>query len=168
MNDWDVLKSTVEPDLPTIDFEYTPRSMYLPISGEGTVHLGYSCYAQQWLSEGAPTGLPDGAVWANQLPQGTEERTRWEEASQKDWENLLTLRANEVVVGGILVFHIQSSMCCGGLSENAATILQQAKLKMISDGELSEKQARCVVAPEYQKSPVEVLAKLSSGPNQLL
>ena len=168
MNDWDVLRITVEPQFPDVDFVYKPQSMYLPIANEGTVHLGYSSYAQHWLGDGAPIGLPEGAMWANQLPPGHQDRLVWEESSKRDWETLLALRAREVVPGGFLVFHIQSSSSCGGLGEACAATMQQAKLEMIADGEISVEQARKMVVPEYLKSPTEILASVTSGANRLL
>ena len=54
MNDWATLRSTVELALPNVDFAYAPTSMYCPGLEEATVHLAYSCFAQHWLSEGAP------------------------------------------------------------------------------------------------------------------
>ena len=74
--------------------------MYCPGLEEATVHLAYSCFAQHWLSEGAPTTLPNGALWANQLARGNEQRRAWEETSRNDWERFLTLRAKEVLPGG--------------------------------------------------------------------
>ena len=169
MNDWDALKSTVEPKLQTINFSYTPKSMYLPICDNEEVHLAYSCYAQQWLSDGAPTGLPDGAIWANQLSQHSEQRKAWDAASKRDWDNLLYLRSKEVVPGGIMVFLIYSSMSsCGGLSEGFAATMQEAKKEMIKTGELSKTQAQTMVVPEYAKTPMEILAQVSSSKNQFL
>eukprot|EP00532_Pseudo-nitzschia_australis_P015739 CAMPEP_0168262440 /NCGR_PEP_ID=MMETSP0141_2-20121125/9716_1 /TAXON_ID=44445 /ORGANISM="Pseudo-nitzschia australis, Strain 10249 10 AB" /LENGTH=435 /DNA_ID=CAMNT_0008200861 /DNA_START=107 /DNA_END=1411 /DNA_ORIENTATION=- len=169
MNDWDVLKSTVETKLPTINFSYVSKSMYLPICNDEEVHLAYSCYAQQWLSDGAPTGLPDGAIWANQLPRHSKQRKASEEASKRDWDNFLSLRSKEVVPGGIMVFLIQGSMSsCGSLSEGFAATMQEAKKEMIAAGELSETQAQTMVVPEYGKSPMEILAQLSCSKNQCL
>jgi len=167
-NDWDVLAKTVEPEFPSVDFAYEPTSMYLPISDEGSVHLAYSCYAQQWLSEGAPTGLSNGELWANQASPESKERKAWAEASKRDLEKMLSIRAREMAPGGMLVFHIQSSMSCGGLFDKYAATMQQAKKDMISDGELSKKEARAMVIPEYMKSPTEILAPLTSGPNKRL
>ena len=124
-NDWDILKSTVEPAFLEIDFQYKPMSMYGPISDAGTVQLAYSCFAQHWLGNGAPIGLPEGAIWANQLPRDNGYRKAWEEASKRDWEKLLALRAQEVAPGGMMVFHIQSSTSAGELSERFAAFLQQ-------------------------------------------
>ena len=165
MNDWATLSSTVEPALPEIDFAYAKTSMYNPVSEEATVHLAYSCYAQQWLSGGAPTTLPHGALWANQLARDNEQRKVWEEKSRNDWERFLTLRAKEVLPGGSMVLHIQSSMCDGSLSEGAAVTLQEAKCRMLRDAELTEDEAASIVIPEYMKSPVEILDPLYFGPN---
>ena len=159
-NDWIVLKKTVEPEFPSIKFKYEVRSMYTPV---GTFHLAYSCYALHWLSKGAPSGLPNGALWANQLPSDNAYRMAWEDASKKDWENLLRVRAEEIPIGGFMVFHIQSSKCSGDLKEEYPKILQQAKLTMMAGGELSEEEGRSMVVPEFLKSPAEILLPLMRG-----
>ena len=58
MNDWKNLKKTVEAEFPDINFKYIAKSMYAPITDNASTHLGYSCFAQHWLDNGAPTGLP--------------------------------------------------------------------------------------------------------------
>jgi len=165
MNDWATLRSTVEPALPNVDFAYAQTSMYCPVLEEATVHLAYSCFAQHWLSEGAPTTLPHGALWANQLARDNEQRRAWEETSRNDWERFLTLRAKEVLPGGSMVLHIQSSMCDGSLSEGLAVTLQEAKCRMLRDAELTEDEAASIVIPEYPKSPAEILDPLCFGLN---
>ena len=129
------------------------------------MHLAYSCFAQHWLSEGAPTTLPHGALWANQLARDNEQRRAWEETSRNDWERFLTVRAKEVLPGGSMVLHIQSSMCDGSLSEGLAVTLQEAKCRMLRDAELTEDEAASVVIPEYPKSPAEILDPLCFGSN---
>ena len=64
-----------------------------------------------------------------------------------------------------MVFHIQSSMCNGELSEGFAATLQQAKMHMLQIGELTEEMAQYMVLPEFCKSPSEILDPLCSGPN---
>lgn len=164
MNDWDVLRSTLDPAFDgAIDFEYTPKSMYDRISEEASVCLAYSCFAQHWLDDGAPTGLPEGALWSNQLTKSSKQRKIWKEASMRDWESLLSFRAKEIIPGGMLVLHIQSSMANGQLSETFAATCQKAKLRMIEAGQLSEALAQSMVIPEYMKAPDEILSPLSSG-----
>ena len=67
-----------------------------------------------------------------------------------------------------MCFHIQSATAAGGLSEAFASVLQQVKLDMVKSGELPEKLAQTMVMPEYCKSPIEIVAPLSSSPNDLL
>ena len=168
MNDWGVLKETVESKFPDMDFSYKPTSMYGPVATDGDVHIAYSCYAQHWICNGSPTGLPNGAIWANQLPHGNKYRATWEEESKQDWEILLKERAAEVATGGTMVFHIQSAMCCGALLEQYTYTLQKAKLAMMENGELSEDASRKLTLPEYMKTPSDILAPLVSGPMKLL
>lgn len=159
-NDWSVLQETVEPEFPSIQFKYEMRSMYTPV---GTTHLAYSCYALHWLNQGAPSGLSNGALWANQLPRDHTDRVAWENASQQDWETLLRVHAEEIPTGGFMVLHIQSSQCSGDLQEEYAKILQQVKLTMMAEEELSEQEARSMIIPEFLKSPLDILRLLERG-----
>jgi len=161
-NDWEVLKRTVETAFPSVTFEYKPMSMYSTDNDEdvGTVHITYSVFAQHWLSRGAPTkSLPEGALWANQLPNGHPFRKIWEKASQVDWELLLKKQSTLVAPGGYFILHIQGATNAGGLSEIGASTLQRAKAIMASKGELGSD----IVVPEYLKNPAEVVAPLCSG-----
>ena len=165
MNDWAILKKTVEPMFPDIEFSYKPKSMYGPVTDkEGTLHIAYSCYAQHWLRDGAPTGLPYGALWASQLPFDNPYRRIWEQDSKQQWADLLAQRAREVAAGGMMVFHIESAKCCGKLSQGFSDTLQHAKLAMINNGELSDEEALSMVVPEFSKTPADILAPLVNGP----
>eukprot|EP00588_Corethron_pennatum_P012999 CAMPEP_0194276982 /NCGR_PEP_ID=MMETSP0169-20130528/9424_1 /TAXON_ID=218684 /ORGANISM="Corethron pennatum, Strain L29A3" /LENGTH=437 /DNA_ID=CAMNT_0039020829 /DNA_START=246 /DNA_END=1559 /DNA_ORIENTATION=+ len=161
LNAWDVLKATVESQFQDIVFDYAKGTMYLPVAKKDSVHLVYSCYAQHWLSEGAPTGLPNSKMWANQLDRKNKYRKKWEEASKNDWELFLTHRANEVVKGGSMVLHIQCSMCDGSLNETFPVTCQRAKERMIEAGDLTTEQAMGLCIPEFLKSPIDVLEPLS-------
>ena len=160
MNDWDILQATIEPIFPNIDFEYVAKTMYSPIAKDASIHLGYSCFAQHWLDNGAPIGLPGDALWANQLPVNSFERQSWGKASRDDWDKKLLLRANEIIPGGWLIIHIHSSLNCGNLSEKFVATLQKAKARMIARGELSQEQATDLYVPQYCKSPAEIFSTL--------
>ena len=156
-NDWTTLKNLVEPMFPGIDFMYIPKSMYNAISDQSTVHLGYSCFAQHWLEDGAPAELPGDALWANQRPLDCPNRKQWEAASMENWEKKLLYRAREIVPGGKLILHIQSAMNNGSLLESFASTLKQAKRDMIENKELSLETAKKMYIPEYPKTPAEIM-----------
>ena len=160
MNDWETLKNTVEKEFPDIDFRYTAKTMYSAIAENCSIHLGYSCFAQHWLDNGAPQGLPGDALWANQLHKDCPERQSWENASRDNWEKKLLMRAKEIVSGGMLVIHIQSSKICGNLSENFAVTLQKAKSSMIKNKEIDLEEANAMYIPQYCKSPAEIFNTL--------
>jgi hypothetical protein len=134
--------------------------MYSPIARNRSTHLGYSCFAQHWLDDGAPTGLPGDALWANQLPKNCPQRQHWEIASRENWEKKLLVRACEIVPGGRLIIHIHSSKNCGSLSENFAATLQKAKHEMLANKELNIEQANAMYIPQYCKSPSEIFNTL--------
>ena len=62
-----------------------------------------------------------------------------------------------------MVLHIQSSQCSGDLQEEYAKILQQVKLTMMAEEELSEQEARSMIIPEFLKSPLDILRLLERG-----
>jgi len=161
-NEWLVLKKVVESTFPDIDFAYISKSMYNVIAKEASVHLGYSCFAQHWLEDGAPVGLPDDALWANQRPLDCPNRKQWELASRKDWEKKLLCRSREIVQGGKLILHIQSALNNGSLLESFASTLRRAKHEMIKNKELSPDKAINLYIPEYPKTPAEILATICS------
>lgn len=168
MNDWKTLKTTIEAKFPNIDFKYLAKSMYSPLAKESSIHLGYSCFAQHWLDNGAPTGLPGDALWANQLPMNCLERQSWEIASRDNWRKKLLLRADEIKPGGRLIIHIHSSLNCGNLSEKFAVTLQKAKSRMIALKEISPEQATDLYIPQYCKSPAEIFSPLCTSEMSLL
>ena len=163
--------------------------MYNPIVEAGSTHLAYSNIAQQWLNNGAPTSLPDGAIWANQLPISSPEFKAWSESSMEDWNTFLKQRSNEIMPGGYLVVNIQSSCLDGSIRENMAATLQKgqfnssskkithytkltfflqyflAKQKMIKTGDLGVDEASKMIIPEYFKSLAQILEPLKSEKN---
>ena len=163
--------------------------MYNPIVEAGSTHLAYSNIAQQWLNNGAPTSLPDGAIWANQLPISSSEFKAWSESSMEDWNTFLKQRSNEIMPGGYLVVNIQSSCLDGSIRENMAATLQKgqfnssskkithytkltfflqyflAKQKMIKTGDLGVDEASKMIIPEYFKSLAQILEPLKSEKN---
>merc|ERR1719473_670514 len=107
LNSWDVLKDTVETEFEGTTFNYVPKCMYKePITTPGSLDLGYTVFAQHWLSKGVPTKLDSDCMWGN---QSYALRARWAEESANDWERFLRLRAQEFAPGGCLVVFIQSS-----------------------------------------------------------
>lgn len=163
-NDWNVLSSTVEPMFPLVKFQYSKESMYKGlVAPEGSLHVGYSCLAQHWLSVGPPSPLPGNCLWANQLPRHHPTRSIWAKASEDDWLTFLGLRAREFAKGGYLVLAIQASRVDGFLEEAAARTSTQAKEELLREGVLSEKEVAAMVMPEYLKSPAEILEPLDGS-----
>jgi len=75
----------------------------------GTLHLGYTNYANHWMSK-LPSNFING-MWGNQRPldQNDEHRKIWTEQSKKDLVSFLDFRADELMPGGILVMGIWAS-----------------------------------------------------------
>jgi len=161
-NDWATLRKTVETAFPDVQFNFSRASMYKEcIAEEGTQHLGYSVYAQQWLDKGAPCGLDSSALWANQIQVGDPARSQWADASKRDWVRFLELRAREIAKGGHFVLVISGSNPDGSLEECLAATMLKAKAELASEGVLTEEEVPRFNVPEYHKSAIEVLEPLA-------
>ena len=129
--------------------------------------ISYSNFAQHWLSDGVPCPLPakTGALWGNQLVGNAEYENilaKWSEASRNDWDRFLTLRADEMRKGGIMVLSLQSSDLNGKMFEPFAHSCQLAKRQCVEEGVLTKQEAEKMCVPEYAKSMFEILEPLKS------
>eukprot|EP00957_Ditylum_brightwellii_P009190 695316-Ditylum_brightwellii.AAC.1 len=165
LNNWNELKTTLQDKLPMIDVKLSRQSMYNGIvSTPGNADIAYSCFAQHWLSKGVPCHLPveTGAIWGNQLagfPQYKDIHDTWAKASYDDWDRFLTLRAQEVHEGGIMVLLIQSSLD-GTMPDAIAETCQAAKKKCLEEGIITADEAKLMCMPEYVKTRDEILTPL--------
>jgi len=168
LNDWATLKQTLKENVPDVDVQIASQSMYKDVVTErGSVHIAYSCFAQHWLSRGVPCPLPieTGALWGNQLaglPKYKAIHEQWSEASRKDWERFLELRAEELQRGGVLVLVIQSALLDGTMPEGLAHGCQVAKRQCLEEGIITAEEAQAMCMPEYCKNIIEILKPLQS------
>lgn len=168
LNDWKTLKENFASSMPDVEIEVACQSMYAgTVAPSGTVDISYSNFAQHWLSEGVPCPLPakTGALWGNQLLGNAEFENilaKWSEASRKDWDRFLTLRADEMRKGGIMVLSLQSSDIHGNMFEPFAQSCQIAKRQCVEEGVLTKQEAEKMCVPEYSKSILEILEPLKS------
>ena len=160
MNDWDTLQTTIETKFPNIDFKYVAKTMYSPIAEDASIHLGFSCFAQHWLANGAPARLPGDALWANQPPSIVLSVIPGEKLRDTIGKINSCFVPTRLSPGGRLIIHIHSSLNCGNLSEKFVATLQKAKARMIARGELSQEQATDLYVPQYCKSPAEIFSTL--------
>jgi len=173
LNDWATLKQTLKENVPDVDVQIASQSMYKDVVAEkGSVHIGFSCFAQHWLSRGVPCPLPieTGALWGNQLAGLPKHKTiyeQWSKESRKDWERFLELRAEELQGGGVLVLLIQSALLDGTMSDGLAYGCQVAKKQCLEEGIFTVKEALAMCMPEYSKNIIEILEPLQSEDNGL-
>ena len=161
LNDWDVLSETLRPIKHRFrNLVLKKMSMYdSGVAKDNTLHIGYSCFAQHWLSVGFPTDFPLGssAIWPQQL---TCDKTKnvWAKAAMNDWNQFLDRRFDELISGGYVVIIIQASLDDGTLSENNADTLMKVKELMMVERTLSPQEAAKMTMPEYLKTQEEILA----------
>merc|ERR1712087_592170 len=87
---------------------------------------------------------------------------QWAEASRRDWERFLDLRAAEIKSGGILVVNIFSTKSDGTMPEPIAHACQLAKKQCLEEGIFTEAEASAMCIPEYAKDMEEILSPLRS------
>lgn len=79
------------------------RSFYQQIMPTGTVNLGWSSWAIQWLSR-VPEGAPEVADHVQvAFSSNTEARRAFEHQSAQDWTDFVAFRGRELCPGGRLV-----------------------------------------------------------------
>ena len=173
LNDWGTLKQTLKENVPDVDVQIASQSMYKDVVAEkGSVHIGFSCFAQHWLSRGVPCPLPieTGALWGNQLaglPKHKAIYDQWSKESRKDWERFLELRAAELQSGGVLVLLIQSALLDGTMNDDLADGCQEAKKQCLEEGIFTVQEALAMCMPEYCKNIIEILEPLQSEDSEL-
>jgi len=173
LNDWATLKQTLNENVPDVDVQIASQSMYKDVVAEkGSVHIGFSCFAQHWLSRGVPCPLPieTGALWGNQLaglPKYKAIHEQWSQESRKDWVRFLELRAAELQSGGVLVLLIQSALHDGTMFEGLAHGCQVAKKQCLEEGIFTAEEALAMCMPEYSKNIIEILQPLQSEKSPL-
>jgi hypothetical protein len=160
-NDWSTLFDHLRSDdsyLRTDGGPITPlvsaTSFYEPVTPPGTVDLGLSFAAAQWLAEPGPTGGGP-ALYFDQL--AGEARAEMAAQADGDWRRFLGLRHDELVPGGRLVVNLM------GLAEGEPAaghdlwqIVSDVCLAMAADGLIDGTRVDAFVIPVYERTADEV------------
>ncbi len=167
-NDWAALLARLEgPDsyLAVSDGPVTPLispvSFYTPVLPRGTVHLGVSFAAAQWLSVPGPTDAGT-AVYFDQL-EG-EHREAMRRQAQADWGTFLRLRADELAPGGRLVMDLMVVADDGTpAGHDLWRELRRICLDMADEGQIDSARLSRYVLPVYERTREEVLEPFEAG-----
>ncbi len=85
-------------DIDNLFVSASGTSFHRPIVPQGTLDLGHSATASHYITA-APCPIPD---HVHMVGASGDVRQAWEDKGALDWENFLTLRAQELRSGGIL------------------------------------------------------------------
>jgi hypothetical protein len=136
------------------------RSFYEQVLPPETVHLGWSCYAAQWLRS-VPSRIAD-HFWS---PRSTgAERKAFEGEAAEDWELFLALRASEMRPGARLVVVLPSLPQDGHpgithLMDDANDVLKE----MVAKGAITAEEKARMVLGSHLRSRDELIAPFAKG-----
>jgi hypothetical protein len=132
------------------------RSFYEQVLPTGTVTLGWSAWAVQWLSQ-APGVIPDQVQVA--LSSDAEAKNAFHRQAAEDWRRFLVARGRELCEGGNLVVLTMAVDEHGEFGYRPLLQAMYASLvKMVESGFLSEEELRRMAIPTVGRSREEFLA----------
>jgi hypothetical protein len=126
------------------------RSFFQNVLPPGSVHLGWSAYAVQWLSCVPPT--PVDHLWFASLSGPA--RSIYEQQGAQDWESFLTLRARELRPGGRLVVVCPGVGSGQAIGDHADAVIAD----MVKEGAISAKERSRMVLACWVRSKQDYLA----------
>lgn len=139
----------------------SPVSFYTPVVPRGTVHLGVSFAAAQWLSAPGPHDAGT-AVYFDQLED--EQRQAMRRQAQADWATFLRLRADELAPGGRLVMDLMVVADDGTpAGRDLWRELRRICLDLSDEGRIDASRLSRYVLPVYERTPEEVVEPFEAG-----
>jgi len=135
------------------------QSFYQQVLPANSVHLGWSCYAAQWLRR-VPTRIT-GHFWS---PRSTGvERKAFEYQAAEDWETFLALRGHEMRPGARLVVVLPSLPREGHpgltqLMDDANEVLKE----MVEEGAITAEEKARMVLGSHLRCRAELIAPFAN------
>jgi hypothetical protein len=126
------------------------RSFFQNVLPPGSVHLGWSAYAVQWLS--CVPAVPTDHLWSASLSGPA--RTIYEQQGAQDWESFLTLRAKELRPGGRLVVVCPGVGSGQAIADHADAVIAD----MVKEGTISATERSRMVLACWVRSKHDYLA----------
>jgi SAM dependent carboxyl methyltransferase len=136
------------------------RSFYEGVLPPNSVHVGWSSYAAMWVSR-IPAPIPGHFFFARSTGKV---RAAWERQGVEDWEFFLSLRAQELRPGGLLVVSVP------GADENGASVVEDimdhanAELAaMADDGVITAEERGRMALNVWPRRKAELVAPFARG-----
>jgi SAM dependent carboxyl methyltransferase len=135
------------------------RSFYEQILPSGSVTLGWSSWAVQWLSR-APSAIPDQVQVAFSKDPAT--RARFAQQAAEDWQNFLLARSRELSPGGRLVILTMATDQGNFGYEPLLAALYRTLEEMARGGFLQPKELHRMTIPTVGRSREDLMAPFIS------
>lgn len=136
------------------------RSFYQQVVPANSVHLGWSSYAAQWLSQ-IPTFIPE-HIFVHCSTDAV--RSQFGRQAAQDWETFLALRARELRTGGRLVLLLpgfgDQGLCGFEAGMDRANL---ALAEMVQEGAITAEERTRMVIGGYIRHKSELLAPFLHG-----
>ncbi|PZQ50197.1 MAG: SAM-dependent methyltransferase [Rhodovulum sulfidophilum] len=137
------------------------RSFYEQILPSGSVTLGWSAWAAQWLSR-VPGPIPDQIQVAFSRDAAT--RKLYATRAAEDWRDFLTHRAAELVPGGRLVVLTMALDDTGDFGYRPLLEAMYATLgELVAEGLVTRAEAAAMAIPTVGRSRADLLAPFGAG-----
>jgi SAM dependent carboxyl methyltransferase len=132
------------------------RSFYEQILPSGSVTVGWSSWAVQWLSS-TPEMIPDQVHVAHS--QDASARAAFSRQAAEDWRRFLVARGRELCPGGRLAILTMASDDQGEFGYGPLGHAMYATLvEMVEGGFLSAQELRCMAIPTVGRTRADLLA----------
>ena len=129
-------------------------SFFEPVAPPGSVHLALSFAAVQWLSAPGPAQTGP-ALFFDQL--GDEARARMAAQAHDDWRRFLSLRADELAPGAVVVLDMMGRHEDGpATAHDLWAIVADACEEAVGEGLVERARRDAFVMPLYERTLTEV------------
>lgn len=167
-NDFSALFQTVAADPasyvrgdPNIFSYAIGRSFYESLFPSGSVTLGWSSWAVQWMSR-VPTAVPDHIHHSRSAVASV--RAAYARQGAEDWQTFLALRARELRPGGRLVILLMALGADGDFGFGPVMDHLQATLtELVADGFVTPAEHARMVIPTIGRSRSDLLAPFAAS-----
>lgn len=134
---------------------------------EGTVHVAVTGTTMHWV-EAPPDLGSTGSVFPGYPDHRDEaERAAWRDAAARQWDQLVRLRAAELVPGGWFIAALPASEApCPDRASLYVEIvhdMNQVLAQWVADGRIAQSTADAVVTPVWMRTLDEIRAPFAAG-----
>ncbi len=148
-------------DDPAVFASAVGRSFYEQVLPPGSVALGWSAWAAQWLSR-IPAPIPDHVQVA--CSRDAAVRAAYQRQAAQDWRTFLTCRSRELRPGGRLVVLTMAQTEAGDFGyKPVLAAMDDALRDVVAEGLVQPEEAAAMAIPTVGRTRAEFAAPFSQG-----